>query len=153
VSLRLGIVSDTHGLVRPEALALLQGVDAVLHAGDIGKPAVLDQLAAIAPVVAVRGNVDRGEWARALPETELYLAGTLSIYLLHNLQELDLAPDAAGIDLIVHGHSHRPSREVRQGVTYLNPGSIGPRRFTLPIAMGILTVEDESFAYEAHVIG
>ena len=140
-------------LVRPEALAILQGVDAILHAGDIGKSAVLDQLAAVAPVVAVRGNVDRGDWAGALPETELYLAGTLSIYLLHNLQELDLAPEAAGIDLVVHGHSHRPSRELRQGVTYLNPGSIGPRRFTLPIAMGVLTVGDASFDYEAHILG
>jgi len=136
----LGVISDTHGLVRPEALAALAGVERIVHAGDIGAPAVLDALARIAPVTAVRGNNDREGWAAAIPETEVVEIGGVSLYVLHDLHELDLDPRAAGFAAVIAGHSHRPRREERDGVLYLNPGSAGPRRFTLPISLARLTV-------------
>jgi putative phosphoesterase len=141
VSERLvGLVSDTHGLVRPEALTALRGVDLILHAGDVGDPAVIEQLRALAPVLAVRGNNDRGPWARALPETQVAEIGDALVYVIHDLAELDLDPRAAGFHAVVSGHSHRPKLERRDGVLYVNPGSIGPRRFTLPIALALLRV-------------
>ena len=138
---RIGVISDTHGLVRPEALRALAGADLIVHAGDVGRPEVLDALRAVAPVVAVRGNNDRGPWAAALAETEVVEAGGRSLYVLHDLKALDLDPRAAGFDAVIAGHSHQPRIERRDGVLYLNPGSAGPRRFRLPIAVAWLAIE------------
>ncbi len=137
---RIGIISDTHGLVRPEAIAALRGVDMILHAGDIGAPHVLETLNEIAPVVAVRGNNDKGEWAEALPDWEVVELGSVSIYMLHDLKEIDISPSGAGFQVVVSGHSHKPSIEERRGVLYVNPGSAGPRRFTLPVGIAELRV-------------
>ena len=136
----LGVISDTHGLLRPEALTRLRGVHLIVHAGDIGHPDVLKALAAIAPVVAVRGNNDRGPWARRLQETERIEVGGIVLYVLHDLATLAIDPVAAGVDVVITGHSHRPSITRRDGVTFLNPGSAGPRRFSLPIALARLSV-------------
>ena len=138
---RIGVISDTHGLVRPEALRALAGADLIVHAGDVGGPEVLDALRAVAPVVAVRGNNDRGRWAAALSETEVVETDGRSLYVLHDLKELDLDPRAAGFDAVIAGHSHQPRIDRRDGVLYLNPGSAGPRRFRLPIAVAWLAVE------------
>jgi putative phosphoesterase len=138
---RIGVISDTHGLVRPQALRALAGADLIVHAGDVGGPEVLDALRAVAPVVAVRGNNDRGPWAAALAETEVVETGGRSLYVLHDLKELDLDPRAAGFDAVIAGHSHQPRIERRDGVLYLNPGSAGPRRFRLPIAVAWLAVD------------
>lgn len=138
--LRIGVISDTHGLVRPEALRALRGVELVLHAGDIGAADVLDALRAVAPVVAVRGNNDRGAWARAIPERVTQEIGRHRVHVVHDLNELDLDPVAAGVDVVIAGHSHRPSIALRDGVLFLNPGSAGPRRFTLPISVATLTL-------------
>jgi uncharacterized protein len=139
-TLSVGLISDTHGLMRPEALAALAGSAHIVHAGDIGDPAVLEALARIAPVTAVRGNNDQGPWAKRLREREtLEIAGT-RIYVLHDLAQLDLDPAAAGIDVVVSGHSHRPAQERRGGALYVNPGSAGPRRFKLPIAVARLAL-------------
>jgi uncharacterized protein len=140
--LLLGIVSDTHGLLRDELLAALQGVDLILHAGDIGSRATLEGLQALAPVLAVRGNVD-GSWAAALPETAVAEVGACSLYLLHDLQCLDLDPAAAGFQAVISGHTHQPAIYQRQGVLYLNPGSAGPRRFSLPITSALLHFSKE----------
>jgi len=137
----LGVISDTHGLVRPEALAALAGVERIVHAGDIGSRAVLEALARVAPVTAVRGNNDRDDWAKKIPETEVVEVGGVSLYLLHDLHELDLEPRAAGFAAVISGHSHQPRVEDRDGVLYLNPGSAGPRRFKLPISLARLTIE------------
>jgi putative phosphoesterase len=128
-----GLISDTHGLMRPEALQALAGSDLILHAGDVGNPGILDSLRAIAPVIAVRGNVDREPWAAALPLTAAVEVGSLRIYMLHDLQELAIDPAAEGFHLVVSGHSHKPGRALRDGVQYVNPGSAGPRRFRLPV--------------------
>jgi uncharacterized protein len=133
-------VSDTHGLLRPQALARLRGVDRIVHAGDIGDPEILRALAAVAPVTAVRGNNDRGVWARAIPETAVLEVGRVRLYVLHDVKRLDVDPRRAALDAVIAGHSHRPSLVERDGVLFLNPGSIGPRRFTLPVAMAVLTV-------------
>jgi len=138
----LGVISDTHGLVRPEALAALAGVERIVHAGDIGDREVLDALGRVAPVTAVRGNNDRGRWAADIPETEVVEVGGVSLYLLHDLHELDLEPRAAGFAAVISGHSHQPRIEERDGVLYLNPGSAGPRRFKLPISLAKLTIRD-----------
>jgi putative phosphoesterase len=138
---RIGVISDTHGLVRPEALRALEGADLIVHAGDVGRPEVLDALRTVAPVVAVRGNNDRGPWAAALAETEVVESDGRSLYVLHDLKELDLDPRAAGFDAVIAGHSHQPRVERRDGVLYLNPGSAGPRRFRLPIAVAWLAIE------------
>jgi putative phosphoesterase len=136
----VGVISDTHGLLRPEALAALAGVERIVHAGDIGAPEVLTALGQIAPVTAVRGNNDRDRWAAAIPETDVLEIGDISLYVLHDLHELDLDPRAAGFAAVIAGHSHQPRIEERDGVLYLNPGSAGPRRFKLPISLARLTV-------------
>lgn len=132
--LLLGIISDTHGLLRPEALYLLKGSDAIIHAGDIGNPAILDRLKSIAPVFAVRGNVDTEPWASSHPLTAVVELQDVSIYVLHNLEQLDLNPKTAGFHIVVSGHTHKPESHWRDGVLYINPGSAGPRRFSLPIS-------------------
>jgi len=137
----VGVISDTHGLLRPEAVAALTGVERIIHAGDIGERAVLDALGRLAPVSAVRGNNDRGGWARDIPETEVVEIGGVVLYVLHDLHELDLDPRAAGFAAVIAGHSHQPRQEQRDGVLYFNPGSAGPRRFRLPVSIGRLTVE------------
>jgi len=131
----VGVISDTHGLLRPEALEALRGSELIIHAGDVGGPEVLESLRRVAPVVAVRGNNDRGEWAEALPEFEATEVGGAFVYVLHDLKELDIAPAAAGFRVVVSGHSHKPLAEERRGVLYLNPGSAGPRRFKLPVTV------------------
>jgi putative phosphoesterase len=137
----IGVISDTHGLLRPEAVAALRGAQHIIHAGDVGAPTILEALAAIAPVTAVRGNIDKGEWARRLPETEVLEIGDVSVYVLHDLGRLDLNPRTAGFAAVVSGHSHVPKQEMRQGALYLNPGSAGPRRFQLPVSLARLLVE------------
>lgn len=132
---RLVIISDTHGLLRPEAVAFLKGCTQIVHGGDIGGQEILDQLSAIAPVVAVRGNNDHGAWAEALPETTQFAFGGVRIYVLHDLSQLRIEPSAAGVQMVVCGHSHQPVIERRRGVLYVNPGSAGPRRFRLPVAV------------------
>lgn len=139
-SLRIGVIADTHGLLRPEALAALQGCGRILHLGDIGPASLLDQLRALAPLDVVRGNNDTDDWAAALPETLRLELGGLRLYLIHDLKQLAIDPVAEGIDVVLAGHSHKPLHEMRDGVLYLNPGSAGPRRFKLPIALAILTV-------------
>ncbi|MDX1649928.1 MAG: metallophosphoesterase family protein [Myxococcota bacterium] len=136
----IGVISDTHGLVRPEAVEALRGCDRIVHAGDVGKPEVLEALAAIAPVTAVRGNVDRGAWAEELPATEVVEAGPHLLYVLHALDDLAIDPAAAGFAAVISGHSHAPGAQTRDGVLYLNPGSAGPRRFRLPVALARLHV-------------
>lgn len=136
--MKIGIISDTHGLLRPEAVERLAGVQHIIHAGDIGRPDVISDLRRIAPVTAVRGNIDRDDWAAGHPHTELVKLGGRFFYVLHNLAQLDLDPVAAGIDVVVSGHSHQPRIETVDGVVYLNPGSAGPRRFSLPIALATL---------------
>src|SRR3954447_14391072 len=131
----VGLISDTHGLLRDEALAALAGSDLIIHAGDVGKPEILDRLRTLAPAVAVRGNIDNGEWAAALPLTAVAEASTTLFYVLHDVNALDLDPAAAGFHVVVSGHSHKPSRRERAGVVYVNPGSAGPRRFNLPITV------------------
>jgi uncharacterized protein len=138
---RIGVISDTHGLVRPQALRALAGADLIVHAGDVGGPAVLEALRGVAPVVAVRGNNDRGAWAAALSETEVVETDGRSLYVLHDLKELDVDPRAAGFAAVIAGHSHQPRIDRRDGVLYLNPGSAGPRRFRLPIAIAWLAIE------------
>ena len=138
----VGVISDTHGLLRPEALAALHGSDYIIHAGDVGDPAILDKLAEIAPVTAVRGNVDHGAWAQKIPATNVLEVGEVSIYVLHSIQELDLKPEAAKFAAVIYGHSHVPKQEMKNGVLYFNPGSAGPRRFKLPVSVGRLTIEN-----------
>ena len=144
----VGVISDTHGLLRPEALAALQGSDLIVHAGDVGAPGILERLRTLAPTWAVRGNVDTQPWATALPATDVVAAGALQLYVLHDLASLDLDPAAAGIAAVISGHSHRPAAEVLDGVLYLNPGSAGPRRFTLPISLARLHVSGTRLRHE-----
>lgn len=138
--MRIGLIADTHGVLRPEAVAFLRGSDAILHAGDIGAPAILEQLAAIAPLTAVRGNIDTAGWAASIPDTvDLELAG-IAVHMLHDVKTLDREPAAHGIRVVVAGHSHRPGCHERDGVLFVNPGSAGPRRFRLPISVGELRI-------------
>ena len=146
----IGVVSDTHGLVRPELIDALRGVEIILHAGDVGNSQVLETLKRVAPVVAVRGNNDKGEWAEGLPHWEVVEVGAVTIYMLHDLKEIDISPSGAGFQVVVSGHSHKPSVEERQGVLYVNPGSAGPRRFSLPVSVARLRVAGE--AVDAQVI-
>ncbi len=136
----VGLISDTHGLLRPEAVRALDGSDFIIHAGDVGDPAVLGELAALAPVTAVRGNVDRGSWASSLPETAVLSVGAALIYVLHDVGQFNLDPAAAGFHAVIFGHSHRPEQRQSDGVLFVNPGSAGPRRFQLPITVGKLRV-------------
>lgn len=139
--LRVGLISDTHGLLRPTAAAFLRGCDHIIHGGDIGNSEILQELSAIAPVTAVRGNNDKDAWAEALPETEFLQLGDTIVYVLHDLAQLDIEPRAAGVGVVVSGHSHRPRAEQRGGVLYINPGSAGPRRFKLPISVAELVID------------
>ncbi|SFD99397.1 metallophosphoesterase family protein [Massilia yuzhufengensis] len=139
--MRVGLISDTHGLLRPEALAFLRGSNHIIHAGDITGPEILAPLAAIAPLTVVRGNNDRGAWAQAIPETAVLRLGPVAIYVIHDIKELPLDPVAAGMRVVVSGHSHRPSCREQGGVLFVNPGSAGRRRFTLPISVGELVIE------------
>jgi uncharacterized protein len=136
----LGVISDTHGLLRPQAIEALQGSVRILHAGDVGAPAIIEALAKTAPVTAIRGNVDTAPWARTLPKTEIIEINAVSIYMLHDLSQLDIKPEAAGFRVVVFGHSHHPKIEEKNGVLYFNPGSAGPRRFNLPVSLGKLTI-------------
>ncbi len=138
---RIGVISDTHGLLRPEALAVFAGVDAILHAGDVGNIEILDALQAIAPVTAIRGNVDIDGPCAALPATEFVTLAAKNFYLIHNLRDLDLKPEGASIDVVISGHTHQPLAQARSGVLYFNPGSAGPRRFELPVCLGFITVD------------
>jgi uncharacterized protein len=142
--MKIGVVSDTHGVLRPEVLPALSGVDHILHLGDVGNKTILDSLAKIAPVNAIRGNIDRTGPCSRLPETEVFLFEEHYLYLLHDLNTLRLDPAAARFSAVLHGHSHKPHMESRRGVLYFNPGSCGPRRFELPVTIGMLTVEAES---------
>jgi len=136
----IGLISDTHGLLRPQALRALEGADLIIHAGDVGNPEILETLNTLAPVFAVRGNVDTGPWALALPENEVIETAAATIYVLHDVHALDLDPVAAGFQMIVSGHSHKPARTEQRGVLFLNPGSAGPRRFDLPVTVARLDV-------------
>jgi len=140
----IGVISDTHGLLRPEIAEIFKGVDRIVHAGDIDRPPVLAALKEIAPVIAVQGNMDRGEWARTLPVTEAATIGSFSLYLLHNIYMLDLDPAAAGFGLVIHGHTHRPSVEEKNGVLFLNPGSAGPPRNNYPVSVAMLYVQGKA---------
>jgi putative phosphoesterase len=140
----IGVISDTHGLLRPEALKALRKSDLIIHAGDIGKPEVIEALKSMAPVVAIRGNNDKGRWARRFPETAVVKIGKIRLYVIHDLKELEIDPATAGFRAVISGHSHRPSVVKRCGVLFLNPGSAGPRRFTLPVALARLRVRGES---------
>ena len=146
--MRVGVISDTHGLLRPEALSALQGAEHILHAGDVGDPAILDALRAIAPVTAIRGNIDEGGPCGHLPPTELIDLNGRSIYMLHDVKKLDLNPEAAGISAVIFGHSHKPLVEQRRGVLFLNPGSAGPRRFELPVTIAWLRIDAKGVSAE-----
>lgn len=143
-TMRVGVISDTHGLLRPEALRALAGVHHILHAGDVGDLSILDALAEIAPVTAIRGNIDRTGPCASLPATELIELEKSTFYLIHDRNDLALDPTAAGISVVVSGHSHKPVIESRRGVLYLNPGSAGPRRFSLPVTLAIVTLGDSA---------
>lgn len=144
----IGLISDTHGLLRPEALAALHNVDLIIHAGDAGRDSVLEMLGRLAPVCAVRGNVDRGMWAERLPRSQRVEIGEISLYVHHGHEELDLGPAAAGCRVVVRGHSHKPESEAREGVLHLNPGSAGPRRFKLPVTLMRLYIDGKDVRYE-----
>src|SRR5215813_15356437 len=144
----VGVISDTHGLLRPEAIHALRGSDLIIHAGDVGDPAIIETLRNIAPVFAVRGNIDKGDWAAKLPMTELVEAGQCLFFVLHDIAELDLDPAVAGFAAVVFGHSHQPLIERREGVLFLNPGSAGPRRFKLPIAVARVRVAGQGLEPE-----
>ncbi len=137
---KIGLISDTHGLLRKEALEALRGSELIIHAGDVGKPEILEELRKIAPVIAVRGNVDKERWAQGLPDAAVAEAGAVLIYVLHDVKTLDLNPTAAGFHIVVSGHSHKPGKTERDGVVYINPGSAGPRRFQLPVTVARLNL-------------
>ena len=151
----IGVISDTHGLMRPEALAALRGVEHILHAGDVGDVAVLDALREIAPVTAIRGNVDVAGACAELPATDVVELGGSLFYLVHSVHDLDINPKAAGVAMVVSGHSHKAKVEVKDGVVYFNSGSAGPRRFSLPVTLGFVTVEDgvEASVLELVMVG
>ena len=144
----IGLISDTHGLLRPEAVSALEGCELIIHAGDVGKPEIIDNLRRIAPVVAVRGNIDKGEWALQLPLTAVVEARSARIYVLHDIQQLDFDPAAEGFGIVASGHSHKASREERGGVRYVNPGSAGPRRFRLPVTVARLDLRQSPWEVE-----
>jgi len=145
---RIGLISDTHGLLRKEAVEALRGSELIVHAGDVGKPEILEELRKIAPVIAVRGNVDTGPWAQALPETAVAEAGAVLIYVLHDVNAFDLNPTAAGFHIVVSGHSHKPGKTERNGALYINPGSAGPRRFRLLVTVALLRLDGTPYEVE-----
>lgn len=147
----VGVISDTHGLLRPEAVAALAGVEHILHAGDVGDARILDRLREIAPVTAIRGNVDRWGECAELPATDVVDLGGKLFYLVHSVEDLDINPVVAGVAAVVSGHSHKASVEVRNGVMYLNPGSAGPRRFNLPVTVALVTVDEGGIV--ARIVG
>lgn len=144
----IGLISDTHGLLRPEAVEALRGSELILHAGDVGRLEILDELRRIAPTIAVRGNVDTAPWCSGLKYTELVETSTATFYLVHNIEDIDLNPAAAGIDVVLYGHSHKPSRTEKDGILYINPGSAGPRRFNLPITVASLDFSASPWNFE-----
>ncbi|KIP96309.1 MULTISPECIES: metallophosphoesterase family protein [Pseudomonas] len=146
--MKIGLIADTHGLLRPQALAALQGVDHLIHAGDIGGPQILAELERIAPLSVVRGNNDSDAWADAIPESLTLRFGAISLYVLHDLKKLAIDPKAEGIDVVIAGHSHKPLHDERDGVLYLNPGSAGPRRFKLPISVALLRIDGDTVRFE-----
>ena len=150
--MRIGVISDTHGLLRPEALTALAGSDHILHAGDVGNPEILDHLRQIAPVTAIRGNIDTHGPCADLPETEAVELGGKLFFLVHSVRDLPINPEAAGIDAVVSGHSHQPGITHRKGVLYLNPGSAGPRRFKLPITLAHIAIDESTGTFEAGLI-
>jgi uncharacterized protein len=149
----VGVISDTHGLLRPEAVEALRGSEHIIHAGDIGAPEIIPELEKLAPVSAIRGNVDVQEWARKFPETEAVELAGKTIYVIHDVNALDLNPKAAGFAAVISGHSHQPKKEVKNGVLYLNPGSAGPRRFRLPIGVARLQVGESKLEAELVKLG
>lgn len=149
----IGVISDTHGLLRPEAIAAMKGVETILHAGDIGSPEILEGLKKIAPVVAVRGNMDSMIWSRDLPLTETVTVGDVMLYVLHDIGDLDLNPSVSGFSAVIYGHSHRPAISSRNSVLYLNPGSAGPRRFRLPVTLALLRVGGNGVTAEIIPLG
>jgi len=149
----IGVISDTHGSLRPEAMDALQGSNYIIHAGDIGDPIILNKLAKIAPVTAVRGNVDHGDWTQKIPSTNVLEVNGISFYVLHKLEDLDLQPAAAGFAAVIYGHTHNAKQEKKNGVLYFNPGSAGPRRFQLPISIGQLIIENGAVQAEIKILG
>jgi putative phosphoesterase len=149
----IGVISDTHGLLRPEAVELLRGSEHIIHAGDIGSPEIVPALEKIAPVTAIRGNVDTQSWAQSFAETEVVELGGLHIYVIHDVNALDLNPKAAGFAAVISGHSHQPKQEIKEGVLYFNPGSAGPRRFKLPISVGRMEIAGGALSGEVLQIG
>jgi len=149
----IGVISDTHGLLRPEAVELLRGSEHIIHAGDIGTPEIVGELEKIAPVTAIRGNVDTQAWAQRFAETEVVELGGVFLYVIHDANAIDLNPKAAGFAAVISGHSHKPNQELKDGVLYFNPGSAGPRRFKLPISVGRLTIVDRKVSGEILEIG
>jgi uncharacterized protein len=152
IPVRIGIISDTHNLVRPAAKLALAGVTRILHAGDICDRDVLDELATIAPVTAVRGNNDRGAWAESIRSSEAVEIGSVSIYMLHDLSELDLDPRSAGFRVVISGHSHRPAMREKDGVLFVNPGSAGPRRFSLPVSLAFIEIVAGTVSARLHTL-
>lgn len=148
----IGVISDTHGLLRHEALEALRGSEHIIHAGDIGAPEIVTELKKIAPVTAIRGNVDVQTWAREVPETEVVQLAGKTIYVIHDVNAIDLNPKAAGFNAVISGHSHKPKQEMKDGVLYLNPGSAGPRRFKLPISVARLAIRKQSLSAEILVL-
>jgi uncharacterized protein len=146
----IGVISDTHGLLRPEALEALAGVEHIIHAGDIGNPDIVPRLSEIAPVTAIRGNVDTQPWAQVFPPRQGVTLAGRTIYIIHDLGDLDLDPAAAGFDLVISGHSHQPKTETARGIVYLNPGSAGPRRFRLPITLATVDLNASPLRPEVH---
>ena len=140
---RIGVIADTHGLLRPEAIKALKGSSLIIHAGDIGEPEILETLKLVAPVVAVRGNIDQGLWCQSLPYSETVEIGEKRLYVIHDLSDLDLEPSTAGLSGLIFGHSHQPSIGTRNGVIFLNPGSAGPRRFKLPICVAMIEIKGD----------
>ncbi|WP_024508892.1 metallophosphoesterase family protein [Bradyrhizobium sp. ARR65] len=151
--MRVGVISDTHGLLRPEAVQRLAGVAQIIHAGDIGRPEIIAELRRIAPVIAIRGNVDTAHWAECYPDTRMVKLGGRSIYVLHDIHQLQLDPASSGVDVVISGHSHRPRIETIGGVLYLNPGSAGPRRFNLPVTLAILQLTESGLRPFLHDLG
>ena len=151
--MKIGVISDTHGLLRPEAEQRLAGVAHIIHAGDIGRPEIITSLSRVAPVIAIKGNVDTADWAARYPDTRTVKLGGRVIYVLHDVNELKLDPVSSGIDVVISGHSHRPDIETVDGVLYVNPGSAGPRRFSLPITLAILELTESGIWPVIHQLG